>query len=480
LGGLSRKALQINTLSDNRKKELLLLDSGNLLFKQHNIDAGVNQERLTAEGIMEIYQGLGYDAVGVGPLDLAAGVDFLHQNSGTNFPWVSANVFSGDEKPVFTRWVSKKIQDVDVVITALTANSPQTEPGIIIKTWNTVLPDLLNEINETSDNPFVILLSSLTDAENRLIAEQFPNIHLIIGADRRIGNFSPQQVNSTLLTQTGTQGKYQGLLSLSFGSNRQWAEDSSKQLADLKNRLGSLNWQLKRLEKKAGLPQNAGKYDASITRLHKEKEELNKSIASIENKDKQVDNKDSNTDQYTIQFVGLKKSMPFDTEIENKLTQLKREIRELHKKKRAAAQKLAASEPAGLTADMVGNEGCVSCHEKQTEFWKSTNHAQAYKTLVEKEKSLDLQCLPCHMTQDIHTKDLNQQPLERLLNFPEELQAVGCETCHGAGKKHSMEPEQYKMTRLAGKEICLTCHTDDHDDNFVYQTKLPKVSCPAE
>ncbi|MCF8055080.1 MAG: hypothetical protein K9K37_00380 [Desulfocapsa sp.] len=480
MGGLSRKTFQINTLSDHGKKEKLLLDSGNLLFKRHNIEAGVNQERLTADSIIEIYQELGYTAVGVGPLDLAAGVDFLRHNRDKNVPWISANLLDGEEKPLFKRWISKKIQGVDVVITAITANSPQTEPGLIIKPWNTILPELLKDINNTTNNPFIILLSTLTDAENQQIAEQFSNIHLIIGADRRKGNISPLQVNGTLLTQTGTQGKYQGLLDLKFGSKRQWAEDNSKQLADLQNRLGALNWQLKRLEKKAGIPANAGKYESSITRLRNEKEELNKEIVSRQNKGKQINNEDANKDQYIIQFVDLKKSMPFDLKTENKLTQLKNEIRELHKKKKAALAKQAAENPTGYGQDMLGNQGCAICHAKQTDFWKSTNHADAYTTLVEKEKNLDLQCLPCHMTQDIQTIPLGQQPLEHLLNFPQELQAVGCETCHGAGKKHSMEPERFKMTKLPGKKICLTCHTDDHDDNFVYNTKLPKVSCPAE
>jgi Cytochrome c554 and c-prime len=480
LGGLSKKTFQINTLSDHGRKDMLLLDSGNLLFKRHKIAAGVNQERLTAEKIIDIYQGLGYSAVGVGPLDLAGGVDFLRQNSDNNFPWISANLFGADDKPLFTRWIRKKIQGVDVIITAITASSQQIEPAIKVKTWDTVLPDLIEGINKTSENPFIILLSSLTKDENHRIAEQYPDIHLLIGADRGKNHISRPPVNGTILIQTGPQGKYQGLFNLTFGNLREWEEDHAKQLADLQNKLGSLNWQLGRLEKKAAIPENGNKYDVSITRLRKEKEELNTQINATQNKLNKESTTGTGKDQFTHQFIGLKKKMPFDQAIERQLTQLKQEIRELNQKKKAAARKQSTEGGIDPHRDMLGNEVCGACHVAQADFWKSTGHAKAYTTLVQKEKNLDLECLPCHMTQDIQNTTLQQLPLERLLNFPEELQAVGCETCHGSGKKHSMEPERIKTIRLPGEKVCLTCHTPDHDDNFDYNTKLPKVSCPAE
>ncbi len=459
---------------------MLLLDSGNLLFKRLNIDKGVNQERLTAESIINIYQDLSYDAVGVGPLDLSGGLEVLSHSFDNNFPWVSANLFDGDGKVLFNRWVSKKVQGVDIVITAITAGSAPAQSGITIKPWNTILPALLQDIDTTKDNPFIILLSSLTDKENHRITEQYQNIHLIIGSDRKKANVTPRLINSTLTTQTGTQGKYQGLLNIQFGSQRQWGEDYAKQLADFQNRLGSLNWQLKRLEKKAALPESGNKYQSSLTRLRNEKEELSSKITSTQNILDKENTGGANKDHFTSQFIGLKKNMPSDPATEKKLTQLKQDIRELHQKKKAAAQKRTAGGMAEPGHNLLGNDGCATCHTPQADFWKSTRHAKAYTTLVQKEKNLDLQCLPCHMTQDIQNATLEQLPLERLLNFPEELQAVGCESCHGAGKQHSMEPKRFKTVRLPSEKVCLTCHTDEHDDNFDYSTKLARISCPAE
>ncbi len=459
---------------------MLLLDSGNLLFKRHTITAGVNQERLTATSIIDIYQGLGYTAVGIGPLDLAGGVNFLRRSGDSNFPWISANLFSADEKLLFPRWISKQIQGVDVVITAITASSPQTEPGVTIKAWDTILPDLLEDINKAHTSPFIILLSTLTEDENNQIAEQYSNINLLIGADKRKGNVSPRLVKATLLTQTVAQGKYQGLLHLNFGSQREWKKDHAKQLADLQNKLGSLNWQLGRLEKKAALSANGNKHQNSITRLRKEKKELNTEIDSIQNTLAKERNIGTSKDQFTYQFIALKKNMPSDQATEEKLTQLQQKIRKLHQKKKAAAKKDSAGEMTAPGHNMLGNAGCATCHTPQSDFWKGTSHAKAYMTLVQKKKNLDLQCLPCHMTEDSQDMTLEQLPLERFLSFPEELQAVGCESCHGAGKKHSMEPERFKTIRLPSEKVCLTCHTEEHDDNFDYNIKLPKVSCPAE
>ncbi len=430
---------------------------------------------------MAIYQDIAYTAVAVGPLDLAGGVNFLRHNSATPFPWVSANLFDTVQKPLFTRWISKKIQGVNVVITAITAPSPQLEAGVTIKPWDLILDELINDINRTNNNPFIILLSSLPDADNQRIAERFPALHLLIGADRHKGNISPRQVNETLLTQTGAQGKYQGLLNLKFGSQRQWGKDHAKVLAELQNKLGSLNWQLKRLEKKAALPESGNKYQGSITRIHKEQEELNTKIDATRNILEQENSVASSKNQYTARFVALKKNMPTDPTTEEKLQQLKHTIRELHKKKMAAAEKNAAEKNAPLWNTLLGNTGCTTCHQSQADFWESTSHAKAYATLVQKDKNLDLQCLPCHLTLDIQKSPLNQlPPRDHLLSYPVTLHNVGCESCHGAGKQHSKEPERFQMTRLPGKEICLICHTNEHDENFDYSTKLAQISCPVE
>ncbi len=470
MGGLSKKAFQIQTLSKQNDKQKLLVDSGNLLFKRDSITDGVNQERLTADSILKIYQNLDYDAVGVGPLDLSGGVEFIRTSSNNGFPWISANIMDDNGKPIFKQWVDKKTQDTEIVITALTAAPHHVPTDIQIKKWQTILPDLLAQINKDKRDPFIVLLSNLTPQENRLIAEQYSDIHLLISADQHKGNVSPQLVNGCLLTQTAKQGKYQGVLDIILGKNRQWGHNSAKQIADLQNKLGSINWQLSRLQKKVTVAENAEKYKNTITRLTGEKETLNAQIASLEETSIKETTNGITEDQYKYRFIGLKKNLPNDPPTDEILNNLNREIRELHKKENA------------ITHDgrMTGFRVCETCHPVQTDFWKTTRHAAAYATLTQRNKNLDLECLPCHLTLDMQNANINNQPRKQLLSFPEELQSVGCESCHGAGKDHSVSPEQFKSVRLPDKNLCLTCHTSDHDDNFDYDAKLRQISCPAE
>lgn len=416
----------------------------------------------------------------MGPFDLAGGVAFLQQTKEKNFPWVSANIFDESGTLLFNQVVKRTIQGQDIVITAISGKPTTAVQGVNIQPWEEILPALLQSIRKENGNSFIILLSSLSDAENRHIAEKFPDIRILLGADLRRGNVAATVIGQTLLTQTGDQGKYQGLLEISLGSMRKWGKDNQKKLAELQNRLGSVDWQLRRILKKANPSETSGKYEATIARLEEEKGVLKADISTMEEEVSKEKELGVAHDQFTYRHIGLKKSMPNDLPTEEAIRKLNQQIRELHqeiqqaKKTNASQQELQEAPPS-----FVGDQACGSCHEIQMDFWKTTRHARAYTTLVRKEKHLDTDCLPCHLTMDIPNNRFETFSLEGLLSYPEKLQSVGCESCHGGGKKHMANPERVKLVRVPGINICLSCHTDEHDDNFIYKTKLEKVSCPA-
>ncbi len=474
MGGLSKKVYQILNLTQAENEERLLLDAGNLLFKRPGISKGPNQERLTAETILDIYKGLNFDAVGIGPLDLSGSVELLQNSSNKGFPWISANLFDAQDKPLFKQWIKRKTGNTEIYITALTANSPTMPTDLKIQATETVLPELITKFKKDTSDPFIILLSTLTNDENRRIAEQYPAINLIIGADNRKSNISPKLIENCLLTQTEKQGKYQGILQITFGTTRQWGQDSAKQLADFQNKLGSLNWQLRRLEKKEKIAGNKDKYKSTILRLNKEKEVINRQMDSAKLTLSQEETNGTTNDQFTYRFIGLKKNMPNDLPTVEKLTLLNQKIRALHKKDKQT------KDLSKLTKGMVGHSVCKTCHKTQFEYWKNTRHAKAFTTLEKKTKHLDLNCLPCHLTIDAANKTFQITPNREYLAYPVALQSVGCESCHGPGKKHSTDPETFKIVRRPDPETCLTCHSPDHDDNFDYASKIIRVSCPAQ
>lgn len=458
----------------------LLLDSGNLLFKREKIATGVNQEKLAATTLSDIYQDLGYDAVGVGPLDLAAGLDFIKKSQDKGLSWVSANIMDAQGKNLFPQRVTRQLGRTRVVITAI-SEAPSSPPvGLIVEPWQKVLPPLLTQIRKEDPQTFIILLSTLKSDQNRRIAESSPAISLLIGADMTKGNIRPQLRANCLITQTARQGKYQGVLEIRFGRKRQWGQDTRKRIATLQNRIGSLNWQLRRLNKRQKNNQNDTKYQDTITRLDTDKDLLDKEVNALKKIMRNEQSAGPLLDQFSPRFLALSKKMANDPATETTLEALDLAIKQLNRKIMTSP----SSRPGGTrlpeTSNMVGYRVCTTCHPRHAEFWQGTSHAAAYKTLLEKGKDLDLNCLPCHVTIDSNNSNFNSLPLESLLSFPTELQSVGCETCHGSGKKHSISPRRFKLLRIPGQKICLGCHTKDHDNSFTYSIKLPQVSCPSE
>ena len=476
MGGLSKKIFQINKLSDNSSENRILLDSGNLLFKRSKIGNGITQEKLTADAIVDIYKTIDYDAVGVGPLDLSAGKNFILQSNDAGFPWISSNIRDHSGKPVFKEWISRQLGDTNVIITALTGATEKPIEGVSILPWRDSFPDVLARIIKNNNNPFIILLSSLTNEENKKIAKLLPNINLIIGTDSGKMNISPYLVNNCLITQTEKQGKHVGLLEIIFGEKRVWGEDSAKILADLQNKLGSINWQLKRIEKKAAKVDNKDKYRSTIIRLQGEKDELYSRIESVKKDVVQENLTGMINDQFIYSFTALKKNKPNDQPTVEKLKVLNLQIKSLHKKK--VSEKNQSASMISLTKGLIGSAECKKCHEVQSGFWENTSHSLAYSTLVKKNKAYDLDCLPCHLTINASLGSYDVNGSKQYLSYPTHLQSVGCESCHGPGKSHSENPEQIKLTRRPTEKTCLTCHTQEHDDNFDYPVKLKRISCP--
>lgn len=479
MGGLSKKIFQIKNLSEGQIENRLLVDSGNLLFKHTDIAEGSNQERLVARTIVEVYKEIGYDAVAVGPLDLAGGLPFLQQTKNDNFPWISANIFDENEQLLFKQVVTRTIQGHDIIITALSGQSSKPLPGVHIKPWKEVLPDLLQSLRQKNKNCFIILLSTLTDRENQLIAKEFTDIHVLISAYQKVGNAAPRLINNTLITQTAKQGKHQGLFEITFGATREWGENTQKKLVDLQNQLGSVNWQLRRLLKKTNKSNHPEKLEKTINRLNDEKRSIEADISYMEKQAVEETKSGAKQDHFSYRFIGLTKNLPNDQPTDKKIQKLNKDIRTLHTKLKQLKKTSAKASETPASLSLIGHNSCKECHETQMDFWESTRHAKAYRTLLTMGKHLDINCLPCHITTAIQHGKRESLSTETILSYPERLLSVGCETCHGHGKKHATNPEQFKLVLTPTIDTCLSCHTDEHDDNFLYKEKLEKISCPA-
>ncbi len=112
------------------------------------------------------------------------------------------------------------------------------------------------------------------------------------------------------------------------------------------------------------------------------------------------------------------------------------------------------------SADVVLRaSACEPCHANQVKIWRTSGHAKAYNTLVNKSKQYDPKCLACHTTRFEQPEGFTMKAQEP------ELMNVQCESCHGFAKGHLSEGKSIP-TPKPGIDICLKCHTPDRSPNF--------------
>lgn len=459
MGGLSRKATKIKQRSKTGYPHLLV-DAGALLFPESDMAGGLQQEqaRITARGIAEIYERLGYDAVGIAERDLAAGYEFLQGlTEQTEFPWLSANLIRRtDGEPLFTPSALIKKGGLRIGLTGLTnpekKGQPDIEKEVDILPWRKVLPDILADLREEAD--LIILFSNLAEGQNREISSRYPEIQIIIQSGQRTTNLKPSLYDNTLVFQTSDQGKYLGEMEITWSPPGKWNKSKpANSLVNKKSELDRLNWQLQNLLKK-GNPEEVYKNRPAMLKriryLQERTEKLTREIAQLEEEEA----REQKGAEWDNTFWSLSKDIADD----RKIVEIINEIKD---------QKTKLARKIKMTRDLPGYSGsanCQRCHEEIFKAWRKTPHARAWWTLKEKKENYNIKCLPCHVT------GLSEEEGVRALSLPSILHNVGCESCHGPGSEHIQNPQEAgNINRSPGRHTCLDCHQQEHDDSFDFE-----------
>lgn len=295
----------------------LVVDSGNILFSPKAAKRLKPEDMVNAQGIAEIYQRLNYAGVSIGRYDLAAGLDFLKHLEGQGFPILCANV-SVDNELVFEPYKSVEINTLKIGLVGLTS-VPSTESYEVLNPVE-VLDRLLPELVPSHD--LIVLLFNGPDRSARALADKYPTIGVIIGADPRKANMDPQLINGSLLTQVDSQGKYLGALFVDWHS-APWKEDFTEELAELERSLENEKWQLQRL---------AAKPDQSSDHHQRKRTVATNKISVLEKKIERIHASQSRIpahlprSSYRSEFIALKPSTPADRRIEAQVRTLKSKI----------------------------------------------------------------------------------------------------------------------------------------------------------
>ena len=214
---------------------------------------------------------MGYDAIALSASDVMNGELFIKETLNDGFPWISANVVDNKGQPITKPYIIKTINSIKIAIIGL------TDTILVAGQYSTIdytspLTTLLSQLTAESD--MIILLSNLQTNVNQEIAKQFPEIDIIFSSDRSLGKMAPKVVNSTLITQTSSRGKYLGKLDVEWNSGNTWYNDRLLSLSELTKRRTIIESQLRQLENNSATSSNKKK----VSRLQLQQQRLEKEI----------------------------------------------------------------------------------------------------------------------------------------------------------------------------------------------------------
>jgi hypothetical protein len=405
---------------------------------------------------------MAYDAVGVGPYDLAAGVDFLLSLAKAKRPpWLSANlVRAGDGRPVFPPFRIIARKGLRIAVIGLTGKTGVGK-GYRLRPWKAALGEAVAAAGKKAPD-MVILLNSMTGLDYLDISRRFPAVRVVIDTAPRGGNGQPVIYGNLIRCNVTARGKCLARLDIGGDIGAPWRPDLSARKQNLLRRLDSLNWRLNRLMRSRGKVNRA-----YIEGLKRQKEQAGKELARINEQMKA----DRAAAGFKYKAIAIEPDIGDDPGVLKAVARGKREILAIKKRLEKDRKRRAEEMKNIFRAGYTGWNACGRCHERQERSWRTSRHAYAYNTLQRKQAGADLRCLPCHVTGVITGRETYA------LFLPGKLRAVGCESCHGPGRKHAADPAAAPMNAAAARKACGRCHVPEHDDDFVLERDVARLNC---
>jgi 2',3'-cyclic-nucleotide 2'-phosphodiesterase (5'-nucleotidase family) len=281
---------------------VLVLDSGDLLFKKHinpvpeNEIKGIDEK---AHLMIESFNLMGYDAIGIGDDDLTLGKEFLLEISKkANFPFLSSNLFDETSgKNLFQLSLIKQVHGLRIGVFSLFSPDLFTNPsdprrkGLNIRPPIEVAQAMVKELKPKTD--LIILLSHLGYAKDLELAQSVEGINIIIGGHTGINLVYPLVIKNTIILQSASRGMFGARLDLLFHNNEPVFYNSATKVS-LENSLQNLNQRLSA----QGTP------EAEKNQLQKAKEETERTLNQIQTKN-----------EFTNHIVPLQEQMKDDPDI---------------------------------------------------------------------------------------------------------------------------------------------------------------------
>lgn len=452
-------------------RKILLLDTGNLLFrKPPQTETKRRDALLRVDLLIHSYSQMGYDAVNVGEKDLMMGPKFLLEVSPkAKFPFVSTNLVDKKTgKSIFKSYVIREISGLRVGVLGLLDDQFNRElqeknPGLSIAEPVATLQAAMKGLREYCD--FIVVLSQLGESKDKKLAREVHEIDLILGGGGESRRVVTERQNGTSIYRLEPRGGYLGRVDYSLSDTK---KPIKFMISDEREELQ------KKLER---LISHSTRIRAEMAKSGKQDEIKTKELSFLESKQKELKRTllafgDKNLYRHFV--IPVQMAVTDDPSIGKELEIYRAESEKLHKPKAVVEAGKDLSEKEMLaripkTSPFAGAISCKRCHEVNYRNWLKSKHAKASQTIAASPKYAQEECLICHSTG--YGKIGEYATVEEI---PFYLQGVQCESCHGEGKSH---PGKGKVERKVTLGVCRNCHTKDQSPTFNYVAYLEKIAC---
>lgn len=455
LGDLARTAQLV--AEARARGPVVVLDAGSLLYARTTVDPEARpQEDLKADLLAAVYKDeLQVAAVGLGPTDLATGVEHVRlPRQVVNLPETAGVLLAA---PTLVTVGSDRLGVFGVIDPALV---PTLGAGDPIAAATAAVAKL-----RADGATRVIALATMSRKSAGALIRAVDGLDVVVLA---AGAEAPEPkdvratadlIGSTLLVVPANRGQVVARLELTLRPGGGVLADAigpaaaEARRAELATRIETLDGELARY---ATDPTADAAFVAARKR---ERDELAQTRETLATEPRRVPAAGS---YFELAQVRIGKALACDGVV----VKAKQEYTRAAGAANVAAAAIAPPPPpvpAG-TATYVGTEECANCHEEATTFWKTTRHARAWETLVEVDKQFDYDCTSCHVTGW-------GRPGGATMAMNETLRDIQCETCHGPGSLHVDAEDdaaaRRTITLAPAEDLCAgQCHTPEHSDTF--------------
>jgi 2',3'-cyclic-nucleotide 2'-phosphodiesterase (5'-nucleotidase family) len=214
-GALEKRATVIDSFR-TKYQNVLLLDAGDIL--------DIRQNTLLHSSIVHAYEILKYDALTCGDQDFVEGPEFFKKlEDHPHLPLVSTNILRGRDV-IGQEYIIKTFGRLRIGITGTIHPgfyrylNIESQKSFIFIEQISALRKILGELRSKCD--YLILLSHSGYENDLKLAEQFPQIDLIVGGHSQTLLSEEEKRGFTCIVQAGENGYRLGILSLRFEENK--------------------------------------------------------------------------------------------------------------------------------------------------------------------------------------------------------------------------------------------------------------------